>query len=115
MWGDGGECVRRIEGHTAADLWSMTKEGSILAAQPLQELQKECPLEKGVALRLTKSSVTGVSLIHFDMELTGGRTGGDPAVMPADMFLDPDSEFTTACGQTMGGCVAACTRGLPLE
>jgi hypothetical protein len=64
---------------------------SILAAQPLQELQKE--LEKGVALRLTKSSVTGVSLIHFDMELTGGRSGGDPAVMPADMFLDPDSKF----------------------
>lgn len=62
---------------------------SILAAQPLQELQRE--LQKGVALRLTKSSVTGVSLIHFDMELAGpaADTG---AVMPADMLLDMESK-----------------------
>jgi hypothetical protein len=62
---------------------------SILAAQPLQELQRE--LQKGVALRLTKSSVTGVSLIHFDMELTG-PADDNAAVMPADMLLDMDSK-----------------------
>lgn len=60
---------------------------SILAAQPLQQLQQE--LQKGVALRLTKSSVTGVSLIHFDMELAGPVTD-QPAVLPADVLLDMD-------------------------
>lgn len=64
---------------------------SILAAQPLQALQRE--LQKGVALRLTKSSVTGVSLVHFDMELAGPVDAQAPAVMPADMLLDMDSKL----------------------
>lgn len=63
---------------------------SILAAQPLQQLQRE--LQKGVALRLTKSSVTGVNLIHFDMELAGRVAQEAAAVMPADMLLDMDSK-----------------------
>lgn len=67
---------------------------SILAAQPLQQLQRE--LQKGVALRLTKSSVTGVSLVHFDMELAGPVSGQEPAVLPADMLLDMDSKFPPA-------------------
>lgn len=66
---------------------------SILAAQPLQQLQRE--LQKGVALRLTKSSVTGVSLVHFDMELAG-PVGQEPAVLPADMLLDMDSKLRAA-------------------
>lgn len=63
---------------------------SILAAQPLQQLQQE--LQKGVALRLTKSSVTGVSLIHFDMELAG-PVKDEAAVLPADVLLDMDSKW----------------------
>lgn len=62
----------------------------MLAAQPLQQLHQE--LKKGVALRLTKSSITGISLMHFDMELSGPVAPEDAAVLPANMFLDLDSE-----------------------
>lgn len=60
---------------------------SILAAHPLN-LQKG--LQKGLALRLTKSSIKGVSLIHFDMELKAPAVQAYP---PADGLLDTNSKL----------------------
>jgi hypothetical protein len=65
---------------------------SILAAHPLT-LQKG--LNQGLALRLTKSSIKGVSLIHFDMELKAPAAVGD-VFPPADGFLKMDSELHCA-------------------
>eukprot|EP00879_Flechtneria_rotunda_P021205 GHRR01022338.1.p1 GENE.GHRR01022338.1~~GHRR01022338.1.p1 ORF type:complete len:426 (+),score=134.24 GHRR01022338.1:342-1619(+) len=55
---------------------------SILAAHPLN-LQKG--LQQGLALRLTKSSIKGVSLIHFDMELKAPAVEAWP---PADGMIN---------------------------
>jgi hypothetical protein len=63
---------------------------SILAAQPLQSLQQG--LQQGVALKLTKSSITGVSLIHFDMQLVA-PPAADAAALQAAAFLDLDREL----------------------
>uniref|UniRef100_A0A383W9N4 Uncharacterized protein n=1 Tax=Tetradesmus obliquus TaxID=3088 RepID=A0A383W9N4_TETOB len=57
---------------------------SILAAHPLT-LQKG--LNQGLALRLTKSSIQGVSLVHFDMELRAPAAVGE-VFPPADGFLN---------------------------
>ncbi|KAF6256957.1 hypothetical protein COO60DRAFT_1626982 [Scenedesmus sp. NREL 46B-D3] len=59
---------------------------SILAAHPLTLQQG---LNQGLALRLTKSSVKGVSLIHFDMELKAPAAVAD-VFPPADSFLPMD-------------------------
>lgn len=61
---------------------------SILAAHPLN-IQKA--LQKGLALRLTKSSIKGVSLIHFDMELKAPAVAAFPS---AEELLDEESECT---------------------
>lgn len=73
---------------------------SILSAHPLT-LQKG--LNQGLALRLTKSSIKGVSLVHFDMELRAPAAVGE-VFPPADGFLNMEREWRLCCHNGFVSC-----------